>query len=101
MVGVVVLVAGLAGACTLYWAETRSRVQTMDELLPGYSRARARQTGIVMGGFVVTLLQWADALQDPETQAVIVAGASALVALICFRVAPLLDRTRPPTSPPA
>ena len=29
----------------------------MDDLLPGYSERRARQTGILMGGFVVYLLQ--------------------------------------------
>ena len=86
------LVAGLAGAPLFYWAETRARTQTIDELLPGYSHARARQTGILMGSFVATLLGFADSLEDPETQAFIIAVASAIVALVCFRVATLMDR---------
>jgi hypothetical protein len=90
--GAVVLAAGLAGAPLFYWAETRSRAQTIDELLPGYSQARARQTGILMGSFVATLLGFADALKDPETQAIIIAVVSAIVALVCFRVAKLMDR---------
>ena len=65
----------------------------MDDLLPGYSERRARQTGILMGGFVVSLLQGADKLKEPSTQALIIAGASVLVALCCFRVAWLMDRT--------
>ena len=46
----------------------------MDDLLPGYSERRARQTGILMGGFVVYLLQSADKLNEPSTQALLIAG---------------------------
>jgi hypothetical protein len=46
-----------------------------------------------MGGFVVSLLQAADRLKEPSTQALIIAGASVLVGLCCFRVAWLMDRT--------
>jgi hypothetical protein len=92
VIGTIVLVFGLAGAYLFYWTETRSSTPTIDELLPGYSAKRARQTAIVMGSFVVTLLGWADALKEPSTQALIMAGISVLVALICFRVASLLDR---------
>lgn len=92
VIGTTVLIVGLAGASVFYWAQTRSHDPTMDDLLPGYSQARARQTGIVMGTFVVTLLEWADALKDPGTQAVIIGGVSAIVALVCFRVAWVMDR---------
>jgi hypothetical protein len=91
IIGLVVLVAGLAGAGLFYRIQTRSSVPTVDELLPGYSQRRARQTGIIMGSFVVTLLGWADALEEPATQALVMAGVSTLVALACFRVAWLLD----------
>jgi len=64
----------------------------MDDLLPGYSERRARQTGILMGGFVVYLLQSADRLNEPATQALMIAAVSLLVALCCFRVAWLMDR---------
>ena len=92
VIGTIVLVCGLAGAYLFYWRETRSSVPTIDELLPGYSEKRARQTAIVMGSLVVTLLGWADALKEPTTQAVIMAATSVLVAFGCFRVASLLDR---------
>jgi len=65
----------------------------MDELMPGYSRARSRQIGIMMGDLGVTLMAWLDALEQPGTQAVLIAAVSALAALICFRVAGLLDRS--------
>jgi len=45
-----------------------------------------------MGGFVVSLLQGFDKLKEPDTQALIIAGVSVLVALCCFRVAWLMDR---------
>ena len=82
------LAGGLAGACLLYWSAARA--PSMDDLMPGYSQKSARQTGIIMGSFVVTLLGWADALKDPVTQAVIVAVVSVMVAAICFRIAWLM-----------
>ena len=91
-VGSGVLVLGLTAAYLFYRARSRSLGPTMDDLLPGYSERRARQTGILMGGFVVYLLQAADKLNEPATQALIIAGVSVLVALCCFRVAWLMDR---------
>ena len=93
-----VLVCGLADACIFYWGWGRSPARTMDELLPGYSQARARQNEILMGTMVVTLLGWADALKDPAAQALIIAGGSVLVALVCFRIASLLERDGPARS---
>jgi hypothetical protein len=92
-IGSGVLVLGLTAAYVFYRVQSQSLAPTMDDLLPGYSERRARQNGILMGGFVVSLLQWADKLKEPSTQALIIAGASALVALCCFRVAWLMDRT--------
>jgi len=87
-----VLVLGLTAAYVFYRVRSQSREPTMDELLPGYSERSARQTGIIMGSFVVSLLHGADKLQEPSTQALIIAGVSVLVALCCFRVAWLMDR---------
>ena len=92
VVGAAVLVAGLAGAWIFYRIEARSHAVTLDELLPGDSQRRARQTEILMGSFVVTLLGWVDALKDPTTQAIIIAAVSVLLALGLFRVAWLLER---------
>jgi hypothetical protein len=90
-VGLIVLIAGLGGAGLFYWKVGRSSTPSMDDLLPGYAQQRARQNEILMGTLVVTLLAWADALKDPTTQAVMLAGASALVAVVCFRVAALME----------
>jgi hypothetical protein len=87
-----VFVLGLTAAYVFYRARSQSLAPTIDDLLPGYSERQARQTGILMGGFVVSLLQGAEKLKDPATQALIIAGASVLVALCCFRVAWLMDR---------
>jgi hypothetical protein len=87
-----VLVLGVTGAFLFYRARAQSATPTMDELLPGYSARRARQTGILMGSFVVWLLESADKLQEPASQAVIIAIVSVVVALCCFRVAWLMDR---------
>ena len=91
-IGSGVLVLGLTAAYLFYRARSQSLAPTMDDLLPGYSERRARQTGILMGGFVVSLLQGFDKLKEPDTQALIIAGVSVLVALCCFRVAWLMDR---------
>ena len=92
MIGTLVLIAGLAGAALVYWIETRSAGPTLDELMPGYSEHRARQNAIQMGELVVTLLAMADAMKEPRAQALLIAGASVLVASGCFRVASVMDR---------
>jgi hypothetical protein len=91
-IGSGVLVLGLTAAYLFYRVQSESQAPTMDDLLPGYSERRARQTGILMGGLVVSLLQGAESLKDPLTQAWIIAGVSVLVAVCCFRIASLMDR---------
>ena len=91
-IGSGVLVLGLTAAYVFYRVRSQSLAPTMDDLLPGYSERRARQNGILMGGLVVWLLQAADKLQEPDTQAMIIAGVSVIVALCCFRIAWLMER---------
>jgi hypothetical protein len=91
-IGSGVLVLGLTGAYLFYRVRSQSVEPTIDELLPGFSERRARQTGILMGGFVVSLLEGADKLKEPATQAVIIAAVAVLVALCCFRVAWVIER---------
>ena len=91
-VGSGVLVLGLTAAYLVYRVRSQSQGPTMDDLMPGYSERRARQTGILMGGLVVTLLQDAEKLKEPLTQGWIIAGVSVLVALCCFRIAWLMER---------
>ena len=87
-----VLVLGLSAAYLLYRIRSQSAEPTMDDLMPGYSERRARQTGIIMGGLVVSLLQDAERLKEPFTQAVIIAGVAVVAALCCYRIAWLMDR---------
>jgi hypothetical protein len=91
-IGSGVLVLGLTAAYVFYRVRSQSVGPSMDDLLPGYSERRARQTGILMGSFVVWLLQEADTLKEPATQAVIIGAVSVIVALCLFRVAWLMDR---------
>jgi hypothetical protein len=90
IIGTVVLIAGLAGAYLFYWRAMRSSAPTIDELMPGYSQKQARQNAILMGNFTVMLLGWADSLKDPGTQAMLIAGASVVTAIICFKIASLM-----------
>jgi multisubunit Na+/H+ antiporter MnhC subunit len=87
-----VLVLGLASAYAFYRVRSQSVAPTLDDLLPGYSERRARQTGILMGGFVASMLEGADKLKEPATQALIIAAVAVVVALCCFRVASLMER---------
>jgi hypothetical protein len=93
-----VLVIGLAAAAAWYFVYARSAAPSMDELMPGYSERRARTNSIIMGNMVVTMLAGVEALKDPATQAVIIAGASVVIALVCFRIARL---TELPDAPPS
>jgi hypothetical protein len=89
MIGLFVLVFGMAGACLFYWIETRSATPTVAELIPGSAEAQARQIGILMGPFGLMLSGWVNVLERPGTEAIIIAAVSALVALGYFRAARL------------
>jgi hypothetical protein len=99
IIGMLVLVLGVAGAGLFYYMEVRSAGPSMDELFPGYSRNRARQVGVLMGSMMVTLLGLVDSLKDPLTASILIAAVSAGVALICFRLASVMDQSHP--HPPA
>ena len=91
-VGELVLVCGCGGAWLFYWwAQTRAHVPTVDELMPGYAHARDRQRAILMGGFVAGLMESLDALREPDTQAIILAIISVILALGCFWIASMLE----------
>ncbi len=91
MIGVIVLVLGLAGAGAVYWIGTHSGEPTEDELLPGNARAESHQMGVLYGRMGILISQWSDDLKQPGTQAILIAGASILVAAGCFYFARLSD----------
>ena len=81
---------GRGGAVLLVGAEARTRPDNGD-LMPGYAYARARQRGILMGGFVASLMDSLEALREPRTQAITLAIVVIVVALGCFRVASMIE----------
>jgi hypothetical protein len=91
-IAVLVFAFGVGGACLFYWLQTRNAGPSMDDLMPGYTRKRERQMGIMMGSLGMTMMEWMDALKEPRTQAIIIAAVSVLVALALLRVASLMDR---------
>jgi hypothetical protein len=95
--GTLVLVGGIAGACLFYWIQSHSAAPVLDEFVPGYTRAREHQMGVMMGTLGVVMAGWMDRLADPGPQAIIIAALAALVSALCFRVAWLMDL--PETNP--
>jgi hypothetical protein len=90
-IGVIVLLLGLAVAGVVYWMGTHASGPTEDQLLPGNARAESRQMGVLYGKMGVLISQWSEALKQPGTQAILIAGASILVAAIFFYFARLSD----------
>jgi hypothetical protein len=91
-VGAFVLICGCGGAALFHWwARTRAHVPTPEELLPGYQHARDRQRAILMGGFVAGLMESLDALREPDTQAIILAIISVVLAVGCFWIASMVE----------
>jgi hypothetical protein len=90
--GAAVLVIALLVAGVRYTIQIRSAEPTLEELIPGSNAARARQVGILIGPFGVSLIEAWEYLQRPDIQAVATVGAGAIVAFGCFRLATLLER---------
>ena len=91
IIGTVVLVLSIAAACLFYGIKAGPAPPPMDDLLPGYARAQAREIGVLMGHTGVIMLEWQDALARPGTQAIIIGAVGALFALYFFRAAWILD----------
>lgn len=88
---VIVLLLGLAGADVAYWLGSRSRDLSDDPLMFGNEKAQAQRMGTLYGNQGVMIQQWYEDLKNPDTQAIIIVAAAALVAGGCFYCARLLD----------
>ena len=91
LIGIIALVLGIAGAGILYWLRTRSPDLSDDLSMQGFNRAEQRQMGQLYGKSGLLIDEWADDLKQPGTQAVVIAGFSAVVFAGCFYFARLLD----------
>ena len=91
MIGVIVLALGMAGAGVVYWLGTRNADLSTDPSMQGFNRAEQRQMGQLYGKSGLLVDEWLDDLKQPGTQAILIAGFSALVFVGCFYFARLLD----------
>jgi len=88
--GVVVLLAGLAGAGMIYWLGSRSPDASDDLSMVGYHRAERRQMGQLYGKMGTVIEDWSEDLKDPGTRAILIMGFSIVVAGGCFYLSRLL-----------
>ena len=87
LVGSLVLLMGVAGACTLYWVRTRAANVLDDPAMAGYSRPELMQMGALYGKMGLITSDLLDDLKQPGTQAVLIVVFSALAAFVCFFLA--------------
>lgn len=91
MIGVVVLLTGLATAGAVYWIGTHSAEPSEDELLPGNARAESHQMQLLYGKMGLLTQELSDDLKQPGTQAFLIATVSVLIAAGCFYFARLSE----------
>ena len=96
-IGAWILIAGLCAAGLVFWLETRHAEPSLDELLPGYSKANSRLMGIYYGHAGKMMWEWREALARPGVQAMLIIVVAVIASAVCFRVAWLdADRARHP-----
>ena len=91
IIGVVVLVLGIAGAGIVYWLGTRSPDVSDDLSMAGYNKPAERQMKILYGKQGELIEDWSNDLKQPGTQTIIIAIFSTANAAGCFYFARLLD----------
>ncbi|HEY6211162.1 MAG TPA: hypothetical protein VIW45_02705 [Vicinamibacterales bacterium] len=84
--------AGLVGAAVRYWLMMRSADVALDDATAlGYSRSLKHGMGMMMGRSGELLTDVSNLLTTPLGESLMIAGAAALVAAYCFRVAYVID----------
>jgi hypothetical protein len=91
MIGVMVLLLGLATAGAVYWIRTHSAEASEDDLLAGNVRAESHQMQLLYGKMGLLTMELSDDLKQPKTQAVLIATVSISAAAACFYFARLTD----------
>jgi len=89
--GLVLLFLGLAGAGFVYWRGTQAAESSDDPAMVGFNRRQERQMGLLYGKQGRFIEDLSNSLQQPGTQAVLIAAAAAVVAAGCFRFASILE----------
>jgi hypothetical protein len=91
IIGVVVILLGMTVAGLVYWQGTRDPDLSNHLSMQGFNHAERRQMARLYGKSGLLIDEWVDDLKQPGTQAVLIAGFSALVFAGCFYFARLLD----------
>ena len=89
--GASILVAGLLAAGGLYLLETRSAEIPEEQLLAGYARQRNHDMGVLYGRGGRDLMNALESANSPAGHAVLMIGAGAIGAWICFYRAALVE----------
>jgi hypothetical protein len=89
--GASILVASLLGAGGLYWSETCDAETPAGEFLVGYDRQRDHDMGVMYGRGGRDLMNALEALESPAGHFVLMVGAGAIGAGICFHRARLVE----------
>jgi uncharacterized protein YpmB len=80
IIGVVILILGIASAGILYWLETRAPDLSDDPAMLGFDRSQTRQMEMLYGKEGQLIEDWSNDLKQPGTQAVIIIIFSAIIA---------------------
>jgi hypothetical protein len=84
-------VASLIAAAGLYWSETRSVETPEGQLLVGYDRQRDHDMRVMYGAGGRDLMDALEAVESPAGHTVLLVGAGAIGAWICFYRARLTE----------
>ncbi len=90
--GAWILAASLLAAGGLYWWETRSADIPEDQLFAGYARQRDHDMGLLYGPGGRDLMNVLEDVDSPAGHAILVVGAGAFGAWLCFYRARLDER---------
>jgi hypothetical protein len=89
--GASIFVAGLLGAAVLYFVETRSAEIPEEQVLAGYARQRNHDMGVLYGRGGRDLMDALESANSPAGHAVLMIGAGAIGAWVCFHRAALVE----------
>ncbi|HVU27343.1 MAG TPA: hypothetical protein VHG71_06360 [Verrucomicrobiae bacterium] len=91
IIGIVILVLGIAGAGIVYGPRIRSQDLNDDISMLAFDKAESRQMGQLYGKSGQLMEDWTNDLKQPGTQAVLILIFSALTTAGCFYFARLLE----------
>jgi len=84
IIGFIVLLLGIGGAILVFRYGSPSLDMSADPSLAGLNRPERRQIGMLYGKDILIFTDLWNDLKQPETEAMIIAGTSALIAFGCF-----------------